>query len=52
MNYPKAFEGYWAKAYIDIGNIEIWQIARLKAIAYRAWRRGRMYQASLEQNHG
>ena len=37
----KAFEEYWSRAHRDIGQIAPWQSARLKNIAWLAWKAGR-----------
>ena len=51
MKTHKEFEKYWSNAMTDMGQIEAWQSYRLKGIAFRAWRKGRMYQAGLEKGN-
>ena len=51
MKTHKEFEKYWSNAKTHIGRIDSWQRARLKDLAFRAWRKGRMYQANLEKGN-
>ena len=39
--YPKAFNAYWSRVDTYIGNVDGWQSARVKRLAFNAWKAGR-----------
>lgn len=48
VNYTKAFEKYWNNASgCDFHNLDMWEWAEIKRIAFRAWKAGRKYEYNL-----
>ncbi len=49
-NKSKAFNDYYRRAWLDIGDLQPWQYPRLKRIAYNAWLAGRKHERKLKPN--